>query len=74
MYDWGNLVGEVPNKVIRYHLAIQKEVESKKPEIKEMMEEFDDERAKMFGWESFSQKEYFSNIDKYEDFTFTSND
>jgi hypothetical protein len=54
MYDWGNLVGEVPNKVIRYHLAIQKEVEFKKPEIKEMMEEFDDERAKMFGWESFS--------------------
>ena len=37
------------------------------------MNDLDEERAKMCGWESLSQKEYFSNIDKYEDFTFTEN-
>jgi hypothetical protein len=29
-------------------------VEAKKPEVKHIMNDLDEERAKMFGWESFS--------------------
>ena len=54
MFDLGNLVGEIPNKVIRYHLAIQKKMESKKPKINQMMK-----GPKLFFKESFQKKEYF---------------
>ena len=73
MYDWDALVRGVPEKTIRNHLAIQKDLEISKPTVAEEYFDIAEEKAIHNGWDSLAQKEYFSNLDKYEDFTFSEN-
>lgn len=70
IYDWAKMVGEIPQKTIRNHLAVQREVEIQKPDVKRGMEEAGDERARLLGWDSLSQKDYFNRLDEMEDLTF----
>ena len=71
LFDWGKLVKDVPEKTIRNHLAIQKDIELHKPTVAADYTEISEQKAKQNGWDSLTQKEYFTNIDKYEDLTFT---
>ena len=71
LYDWGKLVKDVPEKTIRNHLAIQKDIELNKPRVAADYTEISEQKARQNGWDSLTQKEYFTNIDKYEDLTFT---
>ena len=65
-YDWGSLIADV----LQSHLAIQSEIEKIKPSEKAAFDAIGEERAKLLGWDSLSQKEYYSNLDQYEDLTF----
>jgi hypothetical protein len=72
-YDWSKLVKDIPEKTVTNHLAIQKDIEVSKPRVAEEYVEIADQKAKQNGWDSLTQKEYFTNIDRYEDLTFTEN-
>mmetsp|Transcript_8539 Transcript_8539/g.14400 ORF Transcript_8539/g.14400 Transcript_8539/m.14400 type:complete len:210 (-) Transcript_8539:295-924(-) len=71
LYDWSKLVKGIPERTIKSHLAIQKELEGRNPEVAKDFTQISEQKAVQAGWESIHQKNYFMNIDKYEDLTFS---
>ena len=53
VYDWGSLVGEIPQKVLKCHMQIQEQLE-KDPQIQKSYKEIGNERARLLGWESMT--------------------
>ncbi|CDW89926.1 UNKNOWN [Stylonychia lemnae] len=74
LYDWTKLVKDIPEKTLKNHMVIQKELEMQRPQIAIDMQEISEQKAVQQGYENLAQMEYFTNIDKYEDLSFIEKD
>ncbi len=63
LYDWTRLVRDIPERTLKNHMYIQREMEKERPQLAMDMLEISEQKAVQNGWDSFAEQRYFENIE-----------